>query len=272
MLIYIYDIIAVAASAFLCIICDWVNSIADAWIPLAAAAAIWLVAVIVHVLACVVLALAVNTKKPPVKKRYRFYYNFMIATLDAAIKLFRIRIHTEGMELVPDDSKFLFVSNHISNFDPIVTMLKLRGRRLVFVTKRENIRIPVGGPIMYASGCIPLNRESSRDAIKTIAEAINHIKSGYGAIGIYPEGGIKHTGVLNPFRNGAFKIAAKAACPIVVGLIENTDRIARNLPFRATDVYLRIVGVLSYNSISELSTQQIGDIVYGMMNAARNKG
>lgn len=271
MLIYIYGIIAVAASASLCIVFDWVKSIADAWIPLAAAAAVWIGAIIVHVLACVVLALTVNTKKPLVRKRCRFYYNFMIASLDAAVKLFRIRIHTEGMELIPDDSRFLFVSNHISNFDPIVTMLKLRSRELVFVTKRENIRIPVGGPIMYASGCIPLNRESSRDAIKTISDAINHIKSGYGAMGIYPEGGIKRTGMLNPFRNGAFRIAVKAACPIVVGLIENTDRIAHNLPLRATDVHLRILGVLSYDSISELSTQQIGDIVYDMMSAARNK-
>lgn len=268
MLIYIYTALAVITSASLCLGCDWIDSAADAWIPLATAAGVLLGAIILHVLACAVLALLVNTKKPIVRKNCQFYYNFMIASLDAAMKLFRVRIHAKGLELIPQGCRFMFVSNHISNFDPIVTMLKLRSRKLVFVTKRENIRIPIGGPIMYASGCIPLNRESSREAIKTISDAINHIKSGYGAIGIYPEGGIKRTGVLNPFKNGAFRIATKAECPIVVGIVENTDSIVRNIPIRSTDVYLKIVGVLSYESIRDLSTQQIGDTVYDMMNRA----
>ena len=39
----------------------------------------------------------------------------------AAIKLLRIHVHVSGMEKIPKDTKVLFVSNHRSIFDPIIT-------------------------------------------------------------------------------------------------------------------------------------------------------
>lgn len=84
-------------------------------------------------------------------------------------------------------------------------------------------------------------------------------------MGIYPEGATNRGNELLPFKNGAFKIAQKAKCSIVVAVIENTDSIKKNAPFRKTDVYLNFVGTLDSEFVSSAKTEQISDTVREMI-------
>lgn len=59
-----------------------------------------------------------------------------------------IYIHTEGIDKIPKDGRFLFVSNHRSNFDPILTWYVLKDYDLAFISKAENFRIPIFGRII----------------------------------------------------------------------------------------------------------------------------
>ena len=49
--------------------------------------------------------------------------------------LCRVKIHVTGLEKVPTDTEYLFVSNYRSNFDPMVQWWVLRRWRLAFVSK-----------------------------------------------------------------------------------------------------------------------------------------
>ena len=49
-----------------------------------------------------------------------FYHALTMALDGWILALCRIKIHVEGLEKIPTDSEFLFVSNHRSNFDPMV--------------------------------------------------------------------------------------------------------------------------------------------------------
>ena len=79
---------------------------------------------------------------------------------------------------------------------------------------------------------------------------------------IFPEGYVSKTGELLPFRNGAFKIAKKAGCPIVVATIKNTKQFMKNIFKRKTDIYLDILDVIDTSSVEASSTTELGERVH----------
>ncbi len=186
---------------------------------------------------------------------YRFLLNS--ATI-AAMKLLRIRVHVSGIEKIPKDIKVLFVSNHRSNFDPIVTWYALKKWKIAFVSKPSNFKIPFFGRIIRKCCFMPIDRENPRKAIPTINRAAKLLRKQEVSIGIYPEGTRSKNGQLLLFHNGVFKIAQKAEAPIVVLCVTGTERIAKRTPFRRTDVYLDVLEVFSAQGIKESKTEMIG--------------
>ena len=63
---------------------------------------------------------------------YRFLLNFSTAI---GMKVCRIRIKTSGMEKLPQSGRFLLVSNHRSNFDPLITWHIFAKYDLAFISK-----------------------------------------------------------------------------------------------------------------------------------------
>ena len=76
-----------------------------------------------------------------------------------------------GADRLPEGG-FLLVGNHRSDFDPITAMYALRDRGLTFVTKKENIDIPVGGRLIAGSGCISLDRSDDKQGLLVIRQAV----------------------------------------------------------------------------------------------------
>lgn len=197
---------------------------------------------------------------------FRFYANGII---DILMCVLRIRVKVSGFEQVPD-GKFLLISNHRSAFDPILQMGVFRKYRLSFVSKQENLKMPIIGKIMHRCSCVSLDRENAKQAIKAISQAAEIIQTGDATIGIYPEGTRNKEDGLLPFKPGAFKIAQKADCPIVVAVIENSEFVMKNAPFKKTDVSLRILAVLPPKFVHEHTTVQLSETVYDMMLDALN--
>ena len=190
------------------------------------------------------------------------FYRFLLDSATAvAMKLLRIRVHVSGMERIPKDTKVLFVSNHRSNFDPIVTWYALKKWKIAFVSKPSNFKIPFFGRIIRKCCFMPIDRENPRKAILTINRAAKLLRKQEVSIGIYPEGTRSQNGQLLPFHNGVFKIAQKAECPIVVLCVTGTEKIAKRTPFRRTDVYLDVLEVFSGVNIKESKTELIGTAV-----------
>ena len=195
------------------------------------------------------------------EKNSPFYRFLLDSATAAAMKLLRIRVHVSGIEKIPKDTKVLFVSNHRSNFDPIITWYILKKWKIAFVSKPSNFKIPFFGRIIRKCCFMPIDRENPRNAIVTINKAAKLLKKQEVSIGIYPEGTRSKNGQLLPFHNGVFKIAQKAEAAIVVLCVTGTEKISKRTPFRRTDVYLDVLEVFSAQGIKETKTEMSGTAI-----------
>jgi 1-acyl-sn-glycerol-3-phosphate acyltransferase len=188
----------------------------------------------------------------------RFYRRLLYVTTALLLKAMRIRVCVSGLELLPKDRRLLFVSNHRSNFDPIIQWQVLKAWNPAFISKESNFRIPIFGRIVHRCCFLPIDREDPRKAIRTINRAAALMKAGTVSIGIYPEGTRSRTGELLPFHDGLFRIAQKAGVPMAVVTIRGTERIRKNFPLRKTEVAVRIEKVISAEDMHADNTHRIG--------------
>lgn len=201
----------------------------------------------------------------PADRRTRFYRWLMTNIVEVGMFLLRVRMNVTGREKIPRDTRFLLVCNHRTIFDPVLTMAELSEFTLAFISKKENFKIPIVNKLMHMCFCLPLDRDDNRAAVRTINEAVELLDDNVVSMGIYPEGATNRTEEpLMPFRNGAFKIAQKAKVPIVVCVIENTEKILKNFPWQPTTVNLKVLEVLPYDS-EHRGTRDVSEHVWPLM-------
>ena len=217
---------------------------------------------LLHVLVLALASLFVD-KKNPNPKFFPFYRKLIILSVGPMLQAGRVRVELVGAEKLPAGG-FLLVGNHRSDFDPITAMWALRKWGLTFVTKKENVDIPVGGRIIVGSGCLSLDRSDDKQGLMVIRQAVRRIRAG-DAIGIYPEGTRSKTGELLPFRVGCFKAAQWAKCPLVVLKVENSELVEKNFLRRKTTVRLTVKAVLPYDEIADMGTAEIGERVRNIL-------
>lgn len=195
-------------------------------------------------------------------KEYSEHSNFYRVLLNSAtllaMKIVRVHVKVYGMENVPTNVKPLFVGNHVSNYDPIVTWYVFKKWKPAFVSKTANFKIPVFGRIIRKCCFMEIDRENPRNAIKTICNAAELLKKQDVSVGVYPEGTRSKSCKLLPFHNGVFKIAQKANAPLVVVHISETEKIYKNIPWKHTDVQIKVVDVMSAEELASMRSEEIG--------------
>lgn len=199
-----------------------------------------------------------------------FYRRLLDDATAVAMKLLRIKVRVTGMEQVPRGQPLLFVGNHRSNFDPIVTWHVFRDWRIAFISKPENFKIPIFGRFIRKCAFMPIDRQDPRKAIATINQAAA-VLAGETSVGVYPEGTRSKSGELLPFHNGVFKIAKKAGAGIVVLAVSGTEKIHKRVPFRRSDVYLDVRAVISAEEVKREKTEVIGQRVRGLLTSEEKK-
>ena len=128
-----------------------------------------------------------------------------------------------GQENIPRDTPVLYIGNHRSFFDILLTYIRcpdLTG----YVAKAEMRKIPLLSDWMRYLHCLFLDRKDIKKGLKTILEGVEKIKSGI-SICIFPEGTRNRNEdelELLPFHEGSFKLATKTNCPIVPIALNNT--------------------------------------------------
>ncbi len=186
---------------------------------------------------------------------YRWLLNFCTG---AAVFILRIRIHTTGLEKVPE-GRFLLVGNHRSNFDPILTWWVLRDRQLAFLSKEENFHVPAFGRIIRKCGFLEIDRSDPRASILTLKKAADMIKQDIVSMMIYPEGTRSKECVLLPFHDGIFRVAQMADVPIVNVAIRGTEQIHKRYIRHRTDVYIDFVDFIPKEEVKKMRTHEIGE-------------
>ncbi|GLZ79911.1 1-acyl-sn-glycerol-3-phosphate acyltransferase [Actinorhabdospora filicis] len=122
-----------------------------------------------------------------------------------------------GFENIPLKGGVIFAVNHISHADPLAVAFFIydSGRNPSFLGKAGIFTIPVLGPIIKATGQIPVYRGTA-DAVKSLHDAISAVDDGRGVI-IYPEGTTTRQPDMWPMRgkNGVARLALETGAPVV---------------------------------------------------------
>lgn len=143
------------------------------------------------------------------------------------IRISGVRLTVIGEENVPKGEAVLYVPNHQSYYDIILTYARcpdLTG----YVAKDSMIRIPVFSSWMKRLYCLFLNRENLKEGLKTILVGIDQMKQGI-SMCIFPEGTRnKSPQEMMPFKEGSLKMAEKSGCPIIPIAITNSAEIFEN--------------------------------------------
>ena len=135
-----------------------------------------------------------------------------------------------GRENVPKDRAVLYVGNHNSYFDILLTYSQCPGLT-GYVAKSEMLRYPLLRDWMKRLYCVFLDRSDLRAGMQMILTCIDYIKNGI-SICIFPEGTRCRDGQMQPFHEGSLKMAAKTGCPIIPMAISNSAQIFENhMPF-----------------------------------------
>lgn len=128
-----------------------------------------------------------------------------------------------GVENIPKEGSFLYVGNHRSYFDIVLTYLCFP-RPTGYVAKSEMNSIPLLSAWMKNIHCLFLDRKNIKEGMKSILRGIEEIKSGI-SICIFPEGTRSTTDGFLPFREGSFRMAEKSNCPIIPIAITNSSAV-----------------------------------------------
>ena len=249
------------ACSLVSILCfDWISSIQDSWIILVS----FIIGIIIGFLLIILVVLigAIFIKKEDYQKGSKFYVRTVCRATEFLLSIFRIKLMTRGMNQIPLDEKFLFITNHQSMYDSIASVWALRGFPLSIVLKKSLIKIFLVGKYLHASSFIPIDRENPREGVKAINKASERITSGNASVLICPEGTRSGGYEMGEFHNGSFKIALKAKCPIVLCSIQNSCQVKKRFPFKSTAIYFDVIEVLKYEDFKEKTTQEISDYAY----------
>ena len=176
-----------------------------------------------------------------------------------------VRLKKIGLDKIPNQP-FLLVCNHKSKFDPMIAAAVFRKIHLAFITKEDNMKIPLGGRLMWRNCYMPVDRANKLQSLEQFKKAAELISSGASSVGVYPEGSRQEEHVvLADFHNGTFNIAIKTGCPIVILTMRGTSKIHKNFPFKRSEVTMKCVQVLYADDYDNMNALELSDYVHDIM-------
>ena len=189
------------------------------------------------------------------------------------IRLSGTKVIAIGEENIPTDTAVLYVGNHRSFFDVVLTYVRVP-RPTGYIAKKEMLKWPLLNIWMKDLHCLFLDRQDIKAGLKTILQAIEKAKNGI-SICIFPEG-TRNKGEelsLLPFHNGSFKIAEKTGCPIIPMSLNNTcDIFEGHFPFiKKTHVILEYGKPIYPKELDKDEKKRIGEYCSNIISETIHK-
>jgi 1-acyl-sn-glycerol-3-phosphate acyltransferase len=158
-----------------------------------------------------------------ITKDISFLYNTCMWAAFKGVCIAGVKVRTVGLEKIEPERNYIFLSNHISNLDPPVT-LPLIPRRTSVMVKKGLFKVPILGQIMRIGSLVPVDRGNRDAGITALRDAVKAIGQGLNMT-IYVEGKRSFDGKLLPFKKGPFYLAEECKVPIVPITISGTEAV-----------------------------------------------
>lgn len=189
-------------------------------------------------------------------------------------RLSGVKVVVKGEENIPKDTAVLYVGNHRSYYDIILTYVRVP-RPTGYVAKIEMLKIPLLSIWMKNLHCLFLDRKDIKQGLKTILAGVDLVKNGI-SVCIFPEGTRNKTkDTFLPFHDGSFKIAEKGGVPVIPMSIVNSSAVFEDhMPkIRRSTVVIEYGKPIDIKSLDKDTRKNIGNYVSGIIGEAyfRNK-
>jgi 1-acyl-sn-glycerol-3-phosphate acyltransferase len=172
------------------------------------------------------------------------------------------KIRTEGREKARKGKTYVIIANHQSILD-ILLINNLR-YRFRWISKIENVKVPVLGWYLKMAGYITVNRGNEESKTEMLEKSYKSLKQGI-SIMMFPEGTRSYDGEIGFYKRGAFQLAILAEVPILPVVIDGTSGILPKHGFKLGSGYHIRIKVLDPVMPSAFGTDN-PDILAGRLN------
>lgn len=202
------------------------------------------------------------------EKPNKFFQVFMVLYMNVGRRLCNVRLKKVNMDLLPKNEKFVFVANHRSDMDPVISVSALGHNYTAYVSKKEIWKAPVLSMWMYNNGYMFMDRDDPRQSIRVIRRACEIIDKQLADVGIFPEGtrNKDENSPLGEFKPGALKIVERTKAPLVIACMTNTDVVKKRWP-RRTTCYFKVIKVMYYDDYKDMNTQELAKYCEDLIRA-----
>ena len=111
-------------------------------------------------------------------KDITFLYRICMRSAWTGVRIAGIHVQTLGLDKIDPTRTYIFMSNHVSNVDPPIT-LPLIPRRTSVMVKKELFSYPLLGQIMRIGSLVPVDRGNRDAGITAVRDAVKAIQQGY---------------------------------------------------------------------------------------------
>ncbi|MCP4023917.1 MAG: 1-acyl-sn-glycerol-3-phosphate acyltransferase, partial [Desulfobacteraceae bacterium] len=174
-------------------------------------------------------------------------------------------VHIEGRQKLSLSKQYIFVSNHQSQLDILV----LFGLFFPFrwVSKTAVFKLPFIGWNMLLNGYVKLKR-GDKKSIEKMMDECERLLDKKCSLFLFPEGTRSKTGILKPFKPGAFILAKKKRIPIQPVVINNTkDALPKHtLHFHGRhEIEVKILDEIPCSAFIHMEEEKIAGMVQSLI-------
>jgi 1-acyl-sn-glycerol-3-phosphate acyltransferase len=172
------------------------------------------------------------------------------------------KIQTDGREKALKGTTYVIIANHQSILDILlINNLKYRFR---WISKIENVKVPVLGWYLKMAGYITVNRGNEESKTEMLEKSYKCLKQGI-SIMMFPEGTRSSDGEIGFYKRGAFQLAIMAGVPILPVVIDGTAGILPKHGYKFGSGYHIRIKVLDPVIPAEFGTDN-PDVLAGRLN------
>jgi len=129
------------------------------------------------------------------------------------------KIKIEGREKAKKGVTYVIISNHQSILD--ILLINCLRYRFRWISKIENMKVPVLGWYLRMAGYITVDRGNSESREEMLKNSFSCLQQGTSVM-FFPEGTRSADGEIGFFKRGAFQLALKAEKPVLPVIIDGT--------------------------------------------------
>jgi 1-acyl-sn-glycerol-3-phosphate acyltransferase len=176
-----------------------------------------------------------------------------------------MKVTLHGAEHIKPGVSYVFLSSHQSYMD-IAAMLGYLPAQLRIAAKKSLFKVPFMGWHLSRAGHIPIDRQSSENAVAAMRKAATYLTGGV-CVFLYPEGTRSRDGHLQPFKKGGFKLALQARAPIIPVTVIGTRQVlpVDSIIFRPGAVDMFVGEPIPTDGLTEADLDELMQQVWDVM-------